>query len=142
MRIRLFTILILSLLSLASLTLRAGDYDALYKDLPVQMEQPRLPSIPELSVSISEFGACGDGVTLNTEAFSKAVSKLAKQGGGHLIVPPGMYLTGPIVLKDRIDLHLEKGAYILFSPDKSLFVKDGKRAQFLQDSLAVARMGL
>ena len=83
------------------------------------------PVIPQLSVFLTDFGAAGDGITSNTEAFQKAISALSKQGGGHLIVPEGLYLTGPISLKDCIDLHLERGAIILFSPDKSEFW-DGK----------------
>ena len=81
--------------------------------------------IPERSVSLTDFDAVPDGLTSNTQAFAKAISALAKQGGGHLNVPEGLYLTGPISLKDCIDLHLERGAVILFSPDKAEFLKDG-----------------
>ena len=81
--------------------------------------------IPELSVSLTDFGAVGDGVTSNTQAFAKAINALSKQGGGHLNVPEGLYLTGPISLKDCIDLHLERGAVILFSPNKEEFLMDG-----------------
>ena len=84
-----------------------------------------LAQIPERSVSLTDFGAVGDGVTSNTQAFAKAISALSKQGGGHLNVPEGLYLTGPISLKDCIDLHLERGAVILFSPDKEEFLQDG-----------------
>lgn len=87
---------------------------------------PDLPVIPDRTVSIVDFGAFPDGVTINTEAFSKAMSKLAKQGGGHIVVPEGLWLTGPIVFKDCIDLHLERGAVILFSPDKQDFLYEGK----------------
>lgn len=82
-------------------------------------------AIPEYSVSISDFGGKPDGVSSNTDAFKKAVSALEKAGGGHLTVPEGLFLTGPIVLKDCMDLHLERGAVILFSPDKAEFF-DGK----------------
>ena len=82
--------------------------------------------IPDNSVNLMEFGAVADGITLNTEAFDKAVKALVKIGGGHLVVPEGLFLSGPIVLKDNIDLHLERGAFILFSPDKADFLVDGK----------------
>lgn len=82
-------------------------------------------AIPERSVSLIDFGGTPDGVTSNTQAFKEAVAALSRQGGGHLIVPEGLYLTGPVVLKDCIDLHLERGAIILFSPDKREFM-DGK----------------
>lgn len=86
---------------------------------------PATAVIPDRQVSLSEFDAVADGISSNTEAFRKAVESLSKQGGGHLNVPEGLYLTGPIVLKSGIDLHLEKGAVILMSPDKAEFVVNG-----------------
>ncbi len=86
------------------------------------------------TVSITDFGAVGDGITSNTQAFSKAVNAVAKKGGGRIVVPEGIFLTGPIVLKDCMDLHLERGAVILFSPDKSEFLKDGSVRPLLSAS--------
>ena len=106
------------------LTLLAG-WLLLGTALSAQEITAELPRIPEGRVSILDFGGVGDGVTLNTEAVTKAVSALTKQGGGHLDVPAGIFLTGPIVLKDAIDLHLERGAVILMSPDKRDFLEDG-----------------
>ena len=88
------------------------------------LEQPAAPVIPAVTVSLADFGGVGDGITSNTEAFSKAISALNKQGGGHLNVPAGIWLTGPISLKSKIDLHVERGAIILFSPDKKEFLDD------------------
>ena len=86
---------------------------------------PAPVQIPDNTVNIKDFGAVADGSALNTKAFEKAISALNKKGGGHLVVPEGLYLTGPISLKDCIDLHLERGAVVLFSPDKTLYLKDG-----------------
>ena len=113
-----------ALLLLGAGAARGGDFADLYRDLPVPMTEPEAPSIPALQVSLTDFGGVGDGITSNTEAFAKAISRLSKQGGGHLIVPAGIWLTGPISLKDRIDLHLERGAIVLFSPDKAEFVDE------------------
>ncbi len=85
------------------------------------MPKVEAPVFPDKSVSISEFGAIGNGTDLCTEAFSKAINTLASQGGGTVIVPMGVWFTGPIVFKSNINLHLEKGAIILFSPDKNLY---------------------
>ena len=82
--------------------------------------------IPDRQVSLTDFGGVSDGVTSNTEAFRKAIAALDKQGGGTLLVPEGVFLTGPIVLKNCIDLHLERGAVILLSPDKREFLEKGK----------------
>ena len=103
----------------------AGDYARYYKDLPVSMSEPALPQIPDNTVTIEDFGGVPDGMTLNTEAFATAIKALAKLGGGHLVVPAGIWLTGPITLKNKIDLHLERNALILFSPDKKDHLKDG-----------------
>jgi len=118
-------ILLFCLSFLLTLTATAAekDYGKYYLNLPKAMPQPTMPTIPNNQVSLTDFGAVPDGITLNTEAFHKAISKLTKLGGGHLIVPAGIYLTGPISLKDNIDIHLERNALILFSPNKKDFLK-------------------
>ncbi|MBT29777.1 MAG: glycoside hydrolase [Thalassobius sp.] len=89
----------------------------------VEFDMPEmvLPKIPDYTVSITDFDAVPDGVTLNSAAFSKAIDALSAKGGGHLNVPSGIWLTGPITLKSNIDLHLESGALIYFSGDKDLY---------------------
>lgn len=113
---------------LASFCLHAQtDYSTYYRDLPKAMPVVQQPVIPELRVSLADYQAVPDGVTKNTEAFAKAISDLQKRGGGHLDVPAGIWLTGPIKLKGKIDLHLDRNAIILFSPDKRDFlVADGE----------------
>ena len=109
---------------------KAEDYKKYYQDMPVELRQVTAVAIPENTVTLTDFGGVGDGVTLNTEAFRKAISALTKKGGGRLVVPQGVWLTGPIQLKDNIDPHITRNAIVLFSPDKSLFVdKDGKSSR-------------
>lgn len=107
----------------------ANDYGRYYQNLPVKMSQPVLPVIPDYSVNIKDFGGVGDGLFLNTEAFEKAIKALDKNGGGHLVVPEGVWLTGLISLKDNIDLHIEKNAIVMATPDRMQHfkVKDGVR---------------
>ena len=95
--------------------------DSLYENLPFHMERVAAPSIPSLSVSLADFGGVGDGVTLNTDAFASAIENLVSRGGGRLVVPAGIWLTGPIGLKSNIELHLEKNAIIVFGADESLY---------------------
>ncbi|XP_052192790.1 probable polygalacturonase isoform X2 [Diospyros lotus] len=74
------------------------------------------------SVSISEFGAVGDGKTLNTVAFQNAIFYLksfADKGGAQLYVPPGKWLTGSFNLTSHLTLFLEKGAVVLGWQDYS-----------------------
>jgi polygalacturonase len=75
------------------------------------------PQIPDRRFVITDFGAVSGGQTKNTEAFARAIEACSKAGGGRVIVPAGLWLTGPIRLASRMDLHLEKGAVVLFSPD-------------------------
>lgn len=101
----------------------SGGYEFadMYEGLPFEMPRVERPSIPSRSACLSEFGGVPDGVTLNSEAFEKAINSLSEAGGGHLIVPEGLWLTGPITLRSGVDLHLEKNAVILFKPDFDLY---------------------
>lgn len=104
-----------------SISAQGGQYAYLYKDLPFDMPVLNRPTFPDNKVLITDFGGIGDGIALNTEAFAKAIDALSVKGGGTLVVPQGVWLTGPIVLKSNINLHLIDRAIILFSPDKSLY---------------------
>ena len=75
------------------------------------------PRFPARRMAITDYGAVGDGATKNTEAFAKTIKSCANAGGGHVVVPAGRYLTGPIHLASNINLHVEEGAVILFSTD-------------------------
>lgn len=86
-------------------------------DLPFEMPAIEQPRIPDQSFVITDFGAVSDGQTKNTEPFARAIEACSRAGGGRVIVPAGLWLTGPIQLKSRLDLHLQQGAVILFSPD-------------------------
>lgn len=88
---------------------------------PVVPSAPAEPAIPDTRTSLVEFGGVGDGETLNTVAFARAISALESFGGGTLVVPPGIWLTGPIELRSHIRLHLEAGAVLQFSRDHTLY---------------------
>jgi polygalacturonase len=75
-----------------------------------------LPVIPDAKFSLADFGAIGDGKTLNTEAFKRAVAAVDQAGGGHLTVPAGTYKTLPFSLASHMDLHLDAGA-VIKAPD-------------------------
>ena len=92
------------------------DPRSLTADLPFPMAPVALPQIPSRAVRITDHGARGDGITLNTDAIAAAIAACVKAGGGRVVVPRGVFLTGPVELKSRVDLHLERGALLLFSP--------------------------
>ena len=89
----------------------------MYEDLEFEMPRVKETSFPDYSRSITEFGAEAGGIFKNTEAFKKAISEVNSKGGGRVVVPRGIWLTGPIELKSNINLHLEDGALLLFSRD-------------------------
>lgn len=91
----------------------------IYKNVEFKMPQVTETSFPAATVNITQYGGVAGGKVKNTEAFKKAIDDLSKKGGGKLIVPRGMWLTGPIVLKSNINLHVEEGAFIVFSKDKN-----------------------
>lgn len=72
-----------------------------------------LPNINDREYNITAYGAVSGGVVSNTKAFSTAV-ECASQTGGRVIVPDGIWLTGPIELKSGVELHLEDNAVIIF----------------------------
>ena len=98
-------------------------YDKYYTNLPCAVEHVQPVVIPDYTVTLTDFGAVGDGQTDCSEAFAAAIKHLKKQGGGHLIVPDGKWLTGPIKLISNFDLHISDNATIIFSPNKDLYVQ-------------------
>ncbi len=85
-------------------------------------ETPSLPEIPNRVFAISEHGAVAGGKTLNTGAIAAAIGAAHAAGGGRVVVPAGIWLSGPIHLQSRTELHLEEGAELKFSqnPDDYL----------------------
>lgn len=97
------------------------EFDYLYNGLPFQMERISRPVMPDYQVNITNFGGVGDGVFLNTKAFADAIDYLSAKGGGHLTVPAGIWLTGPITLRSNIDLHITDNAVIVFDSNIDLY---------------------
>ena len=96
-------------------SLPAQDLKRYTSDLPFTFPEIATPQIPDRSFIITSFGAVGDGVHDNTRAISDAIRECTKSGGGRVVVPQGMWLTGPIQFESHLNLVLEKGAVILFS---------------------------
>lgn len=111
-------------LTTAFTMLRAqSPYADYYANLPVEMRQVEPLAFRNVEINIANLGAVADGKTNVGEIINKVIKKLSKQGGGHVIIPAGTWLTGPIRLYSNIDLHLEDGAILLFSSDKELYVQ-------------------
>ena len=77
------------------------------------------PVFKKDTLSIKKYGAVSDGNTLNTKSINATIDALSKKGGGVVLIPSGLWLTGPVVLKNNINLHLAAGATLLFTADKN-----------------------
>lgn len=75
----------------------------------------KAPQFPDKEFDIADYGAIGDGITLNTEAINRAISACNEAGGGKVIVPEGNFLTGAIYLKSNVNLFLSENAVLSFS---------------------------
>lgn len=84
---------------------------------PFDMPEVARPTFANNQVSVTDFGAVGNGDALCTEAFAKAIQAISDKGGGTVVVPAGIWLTGPIQFKSNIRLHVEQGALVLFTTD-------------------------
>lgn len=104
---RLFSLHILLLLSISSFAQKTA--------MPVIT----VPKFKKDTINIKKLGAVADGYVLNTKTINNAIVAMNKKGGGVVLVPSGLWLTGPIVLKSNINLHLAKGATLLFTSDKN-----------------------
>ena len=66
-------------------------------------------------VNVKDYAAVGDGKTMNTAFLQKAIDECNASGGGKVIFPEGIYLSGTIVMKDNVTLRFEKGSRLLGS---------------------------
>jgi len=98
------------------------DSIAMVNDFKITM--PALPVLPTFgndTIDIAAKQAIGNGAALNTVIINNAIDELSKRGGGVVLIPRGTWLTGPIELKSNINLHLDKGAVLLFTKDKNQY---------------------
>jgi len=61
---------------------------------------------------ITDFGAKADGTTVNTKSIQDAIDHLAGRGGGTIVVPQGVFVTGALFFKPKVNLHLDAGAVL------------------------------
>lgn len=82
---------------------------------------PELPQIPEQVFNITDYGAETGGLALCTAAIQSALDHCSAAGGGTVVIPPGLWRTGPLTLHSRINLCAQRGALVLFVPDPELY---------------------
>ncbi len=94
-----------------ALHVRAQDYS--WSHLPVIAPT----AFPADTFSIIKYGARSDGLALNTAAIDAAITDCNKKGGGVVWIPAGYWLTGPILLKSGVNLHIDRAAILQFTAD-------------------------
>lgn len=99
--------------------------NAIAQAAPFEMPHMALPSIPETTYSVLDYGADNMGVELCTKAFQDAIDAANAAGGGTVFIPAGVYTTGPIVLKSNVRLYADYNSLVIFSDDFTLYpIKD------------------
>lgn len=80
------------------------------------------PTFPDRDFPLETFGGDPRGLADCTEAFRRAIAACHDAGGGRVLVRAGDWLTGPIHLKSRVNLHLEAGAVVRFKTDPAAYL--------------------
>jgi len=95
--------------------------------------------------NITTFGAKGDGVTLNTLYIQSAIDAASAKGGGKIIIPEGIFLTGRLILKSGVNLYLKKNAVLLGSTNPSYYESIGGREALItadgQNNISITGKG-
>jgi len=79
--------------------------------------EPPASTGPRVTLNVRDLGATGDNKTKDTLALQQTIDRCAALGGGEAVVPAGDYLTGALVLRSNVLLHIEEGASLLGSGD-------------------------
>jgi len=86
-----------------------------------RLPQVRKPVFKKDTINISKYGSKADGITLNTASINKAIAACSSKGGGVVLIPQGLWLTGPLVMKSNVNLHVSRAALLQFTDDKSQY---------------------
>ncbi|MFC0512924.1 glycoside hydrolase family 28 protein [Mucilaginibacter angelicae] len=109
------TVRIAVLLLAGCFTSQAQQYS--WQHLP----QVSKPVFKKDTINILKYGAKADGLTLNTISINKAIAACSAKGGGVVLIPPGLWLTGPLVMQSNVNVHVSRAALLQFTDDKSQY---------------------
>ena len=104
-----------------------------------------LRRMPGGSFNVKQFGASGDGKTFDTQAIQSAIDAANQAGGGAVILPPGVFLSGSLLMKSHVELRIEAGATLLGSASRSDYQKSNRWYALLladgQEDVAISGSG-
>ncbi|MBK0383090.1 glycoside hydrolase family 28 protein [Pedobacter sp. SD-b] len=87
----------------------------------VKMPIIKTPVFKKDTFDISKSGAKGDGIFLNTQIINATITACSNKGGGVVLIPGGIWLTGPIYMKSNVNLHIKRDAILQFTKDKNQY---------------------
>ncbi|QEM08860.1 glycoside hydrolase family 28 protein [Mucilaginibacter rubeus] len=85
------------------------------------LPQVSKPVFKKDTISILKYGAKPDGITLNTVSINKTIAACSAKGGGVVLIPQGLWLTGPLAMKSNVNLHVSRAALLQFTDDKTQY---------------------
>lgn len=105
---------------------------ATYRTVPILCLLGACPVL-EMSgeIRITDAGAVGDGKTDNTALLQRVIDSVASRGGGSVVVPPGIFVTGTLQLRSDIDLHIERGGVLKGTGNLEEYQAGGRRVGLL-----------
>ena len=96
--------------------------DAAWDELPRILARIQAPVFPAREVDVTRYGAAAGGKLDCGDAIARAIDACNGAGGGRVVIPAGVFLTGPIHLKSNVNLHVSAGATLLFARDPSRYL--------------------
>lgn len=106
-------------LLIVSFTNAESNYSTVKVDAPFPMGPIKVFKYPKQDFPITNYGAIAGGITDNTKAIELAIDACNKAGGGRVVVPAGVWFTGPIHFKSNVNLFLKENAVLRFSDKPS-----------------------
>jgi polygalacturonase len=100
----------------------AAEQQVSWKTAEAILDSIQTPVFPSRSYYVVDFGAVDDGLFDCTAAINAAINACHNDSGGTVTVPEGRFLTGAIHLKSNVNLHLNKGAVLVFTGDRSKYL--------------------
>lgn len=93
-----------------------------WDEVPAILQRIKPPAFPGRQFDITKYGALGNGKTDCTGALRRAIAACSQAGGGRVVVPEGVFYTGPINLRSNVNLHVAAGATLRFSRDPRAYL--------------------
>jgi polygalacturonase len=104
-------------------------FNALIASAPLWSLAAKAFAAPTRELLITRSGAIADDSTVNTKAIQAAIDQLAARGGGTVVVPKGIFVSGAVFFKPKVNLRLTEGAVLKCSTDLSNFPSQRTRIE-------------